>query len=520
MKLAALVFLVAVPAAAQFSERIDVVAVEIPISVRDRAGKVPLDLTKDDFAVFEDGVRQEVIGLSYPVAMTPPVGTGLSLSRDGLKPVPTSAQPWQIVIFLQESLSTTQGLRMAMKNLAGQAETLMAMGDVEIVGDFPTPHVILAPTRDAAAMATAVGELQRRAFGHKEVIDARLFYEREIATIANMSREQKIRNALLAANVEAALVRNRQNAILGWMARYAAGAGGAPRLLMFVSDGYSLDPVTFYWTEAVGGGGIDVGEVASLDGAPKQDEMARSIAAQGWTVYSIAPAALFQANGATELMEKRYGSIRAGLGGTSSPIGEVLNPMRMLDAETGGRMTTDMTRLGGDIQSFTERLTLTYQVRRRRDGKLHRLEVRSLRPGLSVESQHSVMSGSPETVASARATALAMNFGQRGELPVTCGVRPSKTSDEETFDVTVDFSPLAGARAGMKSSSLRVALAVVPEKKMPFDNVQQFDAVDLSAKTQWDVSIPVRKRGRAPAAVVAEEIGTGVWGGVRCEASR
>jgi hypothetical protein len=183
-------------------------------------------------------------------------------------------------------------------------------------------------------------------------------------------------------------------------------------------------------------------------------------------------------------------------------------------------MTTDMTRLGGDIQSFTERLTLTYQVRRRRDGKLHRLEIRSLRPGVSVASQHSVMSGTPETVASARATALAMNFGQRGELPVTCSIRPSKTSDEETFDVAVDFTPLAAARAGMKSSVLRVALAVAPEKKMPFENVQRFPDVDLSAKPTWDVSIPVRKRGRAPAAVVAEEIGTGVWGGVRCEASR
>ena len=194
--------------------------------------------------------------------------------------------------------------------------------------------------------------------------------------------------------------------------------------------------------------------------------------------------------------------------------------MYMLDAETGGKLTTDMTRLGGDITSFTERLTLTYQVRRRRDGKLHRLDIRPLRRGLSVESQHSVMSGSPETIASARATALAMNFGQRGELPVTCTIRPSKIAGEEMFEVAVDFAPLAAARAAMKSSNLRVALAVAPDKMMPFENVQNFEGVDLSARPTWDISIPVRKRGRAPAAVVAEEVGTGVWGGVRCEAQR
>src|SRR5205823_781409 len=32
-----------------------------------------------------------------------------------------------------------------------------------------------------------------------------------------------------------------------------------------------------------------------------------------------------------------------------------------------------------------------------------------------------------------------------------------------------------------------------------------------------DISIPMRKRGGAPAAVVAEEIGTGVWGGGPCQ---
>ena len=39
-----------------------------------------------------------------------------------------------------------------------------------------------------------------------------------------------------------------------------------------------------------------------------------------------------------------------------------------------------------------------------------------------------------------------------------------------------------------------------------------------AGKRQGTITIPVRKRGRAPAAVVAEETGTGAWGGVRCEA--
>src|SRR5207253_7080204 len=48
----------------------------------------------------------------------------------------------------------------------------------------------------------------------------------------------------------------------------------------------------------------------AMTGTPKQDEVARTIAAQGWTVYSVAPAALYQAAGAAELMEKDYDSVR------------------------------------------------------------------------------------------------------------------------------------------------------------------------------------------------------------------
>jgi hypothetical protein len=507
----------AVPLAAQFSERIDVIAVEVPIAVRDRAGRVPANLTRDDFEVFEDGVRQEVIGLSYPVANVAQPAAALGT----IQPLPQLAQRWQTVVYVQESVSTTQGLRLAMKNLVGQAERLTAMGDVEIVGDYPNPHVILSPTRDAAAVGKAFEELHRRAFGHEEILQLRTFTRRADMFATGSTRRpnpvQGINSAVFAANMEAVLVRRRQDALLTWMTRYAAGAGGGPRLLMFVSDGFPMDPLSFYWT--ANNTSADSSDLRSMTASTHQDEIARAIAAQGWTVYSIAAGALFQAAGSIPIMDKTYASIPAG-SGEPERLADNLNPMHMLDAETGGKMTTDMTRLGGDIQSFTERLTLTYRVRRRRDGKLHGLEIRSLVPGLSVESQHSVMSGTPETVASARATALAMNFGQRGELPVTCTIRPSQTSGEETFDVTVDFTPLAAARAGMRSSSLRVALAVAPDRMMPFDNVQQFDSVDLSAKPTWDVSIPVRKRGRASAAVVTEEIGTGAWGGVRCEASR
>ena len=432
------------------------------------------------------------------------------------------------MIFVQQSTSTTGGLRLAMKSLVGQTEKLAALGDVEIVSDDQAPHVLLAPTHDPAVLGKALGDLANSVVGRDEITRLRQAFERERIEASLLQPTPAVNPAVFAANLEASLVRRRQDAMLAWMARYAAGGSAGSRLLMYVSDGYSLDPINFYWTSNLGASSDTPGEISAqssessadladlraLSGERHQSEIARTLAAQGWMVYSVAPAALAQAGGAASIMDKNYLSVRpAGTAANAPlPVGENLAPMRVLAAETGGKLTTDMTRLGSDLDAFAQRLTLTYQVRRRRDGKLHTLEVRALRPGLTVESQRSVMSGSPESVTTARATALALNFGQRGELPVTCVIRPAKTAGEETLDVAVDLAPLAGARAGMTASSLRVAVGVAPDKRLPFTEVQNFSNVDLSGRAVWDISIPVQKRGGAPAAVVAEEIATGVWG--------
>jgi VWFA-related protein len=494
----------ATPLLAQFSERIDVIAVEVPISVRDRAGKVPADLTQADFEVREDGVRQEVIGLAYPVAYV-----GGSAPRANAN----AARPrWQIVMFLQESVSTTSGLRRAVKGLLEQVDTLTAMGDVEIISDYPSPHVILAATGDPGVLHGALVDLQRKSFGHEEVMQLRKFYELEHKR-ERRTREMTVSDAVFTANIEASLIRRRQDGMLAWMARYAAGNGAGQRLLLLISDGYALEPINYYAKSNPTS--ADLSGLRSLTSAPAQDELAKTIAAQGWVTYSVAAGAMFQMTGTQSITELSYNELT----GSRSLMMDVLDSIRMLDDETGGKLTTDTTLLGRDLESFTQRLTLTYRVRRARDGKFHRLDIRALRPGLSVESQHAVMSGSPESVATARATALAMNFGQRGELPVTCTVQRGGPAGEQLV-VSVDLTPFAAARASMQSSIMRVAIAVAPDKKYPFNELQNSEKIDLSSMTMWQTTVPIRGRGNAPTAIVVEELATGAWGGARCEAQR
>ena len=100
---------------------------------------------------------------------------------------------------------------------------------------------------------------------------------------------------------------------------------------------------------------------------------------------------------------------------------------------------------------------------------------------------------------------------------MSCVLRPAKNAGEETLQAEVDLRPLGAARSTMKASSLRVAVGVAPDQRPPFSEVQNFSNVDLSGRATWDISIPIQKRGGAPAAVVAEEVETGAWGGGRCE---
>src|SRR6476469_5965052 len=109
--------LFAVHVDAQFKGRVEVHATDLSADVRDANGLVPRDLKPEDFVVLENGIPRKVIGVAYADA-------------------PSSAQSEvaparHVVIFVQQSLSSTRGLRVAIGSLAAEVESVVADGDVE-----------------------------------------------------------------------------------------------------------------------------------------------------------------------------------------------------------------------------------------------------------------------------------------------------------------------------------------------------------------------------------------------------
>src|SRR5258706_7777404 len=110
-----------------FGTRINVTAIEVSATVRDVNGNLPSDLKPGDFELIEDGKRQRIIGVAHshgtPSVATP--GRKESIGAQTSKPT----RPRQVVIFLQQSLSTTFGLRFAINSLVSQVEKLVAIGE-------------------------------------------------------------------------------------------------------------------------------------------------------------------------------------------------------------------------------------------------------------------------------------------------------------------------------------------------------------------------------------------------------
>jgi VWFA-related protein len=491
--------------------------------VRDANGNVPRDLKPQDFILLEEGVEQQIIGIEY---LQPASRPAVEKPAPGEAAAPAApAERGQIVIFVQQTLSSTYGLRASLKALAAQAEMLVRLGDVELVADDPTPHVVLAATGDAARVRAACEDLAARAAGGSQIVRIRseLLLERNAALeaqtqvarmsankhqISAMAAQMARKRSLGSAQQEAVVLRARQDALLSWMSRYPATEQKRLRSLLLVTDGFDLS-LEFY-EPLVASDQLSL--LRSFSAVPHQQEITRSIAASGWTVISVAPGWM---TSAPEFDASSSGRASVGASAFSSTNLNPLNALNELARESGGSVAVDMRRLPADLSAISERVSIAYQARRPRDGKVHRVEIKSRRPGVTVRAQQWVVSGTPEAVDTARATTLAGGAGERGDLPVQCSVRPLK-GDESEVEATVSLTPIDALRPSLKSATLRFAIAVTSDDAPPVSIIKRMDNLDLAAQPNWRITFQVRHRPDAKIAVVAGEQASGAWGGAAC----
>src|SRR5437016_8532829 len=98
---AALVLLLALPVFPQqrLVETIEVRVANVDVVVRDRSGKPVTGLTKDDFDLYEDGVKQTITNI-YEVRSDNATGAKLPPSESAAAPIPSELSQRRLVLFV------------------------------------------------------------------------------------------------------------------------------------------------------------------------------------------------------------------------------------------------------------------------------------------------------------------------------------------------------------------------------------------------------------------------------------
>jgi VWFA-related protein len=175
------------PAVETFYEAIQVRLGEVEVVVTDRQGNRVTGLTRDDFALFEDGERVEITSFAA-FAPTPSasVAAPTSGASDGAE---ASADAGAVVVVLVDNQSLTlSGRKRLLERVRALVRTGLGAGNrfaVAIQDDPGSLRMVLAPTDDTAAVLAALDRAEEVAPGGQRMYGETARLVRSLQTSLN-----------------------------------------------------------------------------------------------------------------------------------------------------------------------------------------------------------------------------------------------------------------------------------------------------------------------------------------------
>ena len=193
----------------------------------------------------------------------------------------------------------------------------------------------------------------------------------------------------------------------------------------------------------------------------------------------------------------------------------LLEPLAFLEVlaqATAGRTVLNSDDLAEAVLSLSRRARLTYQISGWPQGRIQDLEVALLGSALELRHPRRARSGTPETVAAARARRLASGDLVAGDLKVRAALA-SKSEEVETLLVEVDRESLAGEDTGDRPIRVRVTLATGGPDGVPTVNHKRIEIASGQDDDPWRYRASIAKLGAEEwLVVVVENVETGRWG--------
>ena len=377
-----------------FSDRLDVVAVEIELVVTDRKGRPVTDLDRTELELFHDGVRRQILYLDPP-------SNGRASTRN-------AERPRRIVIYADNLRIWPHRRNALLRRLDGFVEQRIAGGDLLSVAAFDGSVELLAvDSRHAGHVRAALEMLASRPTAMAQLASEARQLRLDLAAGAGMS--------VLEPRIERYVERLRLDA-----ARSAAGLAATVRALarrpastsiLYLSDGIPAWPGDELQSLAFGAGprievragvvddpaseGLPTPSVQYLVSLPRIPPGLPRVAGPSGAAQLLEPLArVANAHGVTFYPLKPPAFSHPSLGGSGAAV-DLDGPLRRLAERTGGDFVAH-ARFEAALAVLSRRLdsayTLGFQVPGDSDRAFHTLEVQLGRKGLKAHHRRALLS--------------------------------------------------------------------------------------------------------------------------------
>ena len=243
--------------------------------------------------------------------------------------------PWRVVVYADGVLSSDRSISRAARAIADEAGRLTALGAVEVVLAAPEPEVRLGPTRDPKLVADALEEVAHERPPGGELLWHREEVRKSLAEAPRFDSEALRRRVLGAAALEATTIQARVDTMLRRLQEIEARPG-APKLVLWIADGFDPDPAEFYLDLVRDRQLRDVlrGDLEPYGTEAAVSHLADALARAGWVVVPVSP-----------------GLRPFGLSDGEDLFVDPREPLRRIAAGTGGDAK------GGTLAEILERLS-------------------------------------------------------------------------------------------------------------------------------------------------------------------
>jgi len=489
----------------------------------DANGRVVRDLRPDELQVFEDGSPVMLLELDQrTLSVASSTRQGLPGGENGGR-----QRGWQqpVVVYVSTELGSRHLLKILSRRVAEEAPRLTALGPVDVVVAAPNPKVLTAaehrPEEVRRALDLAVsGAASVTAVTRNRNLFARTFkqgasFEASHA-VARSSPAVTVVRTREAMRLEKALLRGEIERMVEWLQRQPPTAGG---LLMWSTGGFDLNPSDFY-ISLVEQVDPDAGRTLRSDylGQSLEHELRwlMDVAISlGWTVFPVTSSQtrfLFATDvDASDTSNRSPGMGAVRLAGQATDFSQVNpdRPLHLVAQATGGLVAANSPTLRHAI----DRAEAFYPL----DGRMHRVEVRSLRPGVRILCGRHAASGTSRGLAAGRGLCLLAGKEDRGALDLSTGVlniaKAEKGRRIGDLGVRVDLGDLRNLLSPLDLGKMRVTVVVEIDDGPPFIEHQEIDLHWDRMEDVWSFSAGLKwpKKARRMA-VVVEELVSSTWG--------